>query len=328
MNTSWLDLFPDHIQALLRCMPQDVMKPLEEIRLREGRPLELNYEGVFQFLTPAGTFTRKPEEAYKPTREDMLRLLDMMSNHSLYTLEEELRKGFITIPGGHRVGLAGRTVLSDGKVRHIRDISSFNLRLAKEMRGAAEPLLPYLLDRDRNRIRHTLMVSSPQKGKTTILRDLARLISSGYSPSAFTACQGKKVGVVDERSEIAGCIQGVPSFDLGPRTDVLDGCPKAEGMMMMIRSMSPEVLMVDEIGRPEDAEAVSEALHAGISVVATAHGSSLEDAAGRQALASLMKARVFERYAVLDRSQGGFFFRLYDASVNEIKSSWPHGVVT
>ncbi len=124
-------------------------------------------------------------------------------------------------------------------------------------------------------IHHTLIISPPQQGKTTLIRDLARLISRGEWGANNVSTSGKKVGVVDERSELAACVKGVPRFDLGPRTDVMDGCPKAEGMMMMIRSLSPDVLIVDEIGRPEDADAIHEAVHTGIRVVATAHGAEL-----------------------------------------------------
>lgn len=173
-------------------------------------------------------------------------------------MEEELRKGFITIPGGHRIGLAGRTVLSGGGVEHLRDITGFNVRIAREVPGIADGVLPYLLDKGRQRMMHTLILSPPQHGKTTLLRDLARQISLGELGKREGIRPGLKVGIVDERSEIAGSRRGVPAFDVGPRTDVLDGCPKAEGMMMMIRSLSPDVLIADEIGRPEDAEAVTE----------------------------------------------------------------------
>ncbi|NMO96872.1 stage III sporulation protein AA [Paenibacillus lemnae] len=328
MNKRLLELFPDHLKSLLLRVPGPILERLEEIRIREGRPLEINYGGQFQFLKPCGGFTCVPDDAYKPAREDTLRLLDMISNHSLYTLEEELRKGFITIAGGHRVGLTGRTVLSGGKVEHLRDISGFNLRIAREVRGAADKLLPFLMDYKRKRVLHTLILSPPQHGKTTMLRDLARLISQGEPGSSSQSCRGLKVGIIDERSEIAGCIQGVPSFEVGPRTDILDGCPKAEGMMMMIRSMSPDVLIVDEIGRSEDAEAVYEALHAGISVIATAHGASLQDIKERQGLDMLIEKRMFERYAVLSRSSEGSLFRLHDGSHRTLQTSMAGGAVT
>jgi stage III sporulation protein AA len=211
--------------------------------------------------------------------------------------------------GGHRVGLAGRTVTEHGKVKLLKEISSFNVRVAREICGIGRHVLPYLLDSAVGPaglclagcpIHHTLIVSPPRQGKTTLIRDLARLISAGgWSHGSGAAHPGCKVGIVDERSEIAACVRGVPRFNLGPRTDVLDSCPKAEGMMMMVRSMSPEVLVVDEIGRPEDALAIREALHAGVKVIATAHGTGLEDVRNRPILRELIEEHIFSRYVVL-----------------------------
>ncbi|MDQ0194406.1 stage III sporulation protein AA [Paenibacillus wynnii] len=312
MVNEWLLLFPEKVRALLERLPLPKLMTVEEIRVREGRPLEINYSGKYHFLTGNGTLTLNPEEAYKPDREDSHRLLDLISNHSLYTMEEELRKGFITIPGGHRIGLAGRTVLSGGGVEHLRDITGFNVRIARAVPGAADAILPYLFDKSRQRVLHTLILSPPQHGKTTLLRDLARQISTGRQGSREGSRPGLKVGIVDERSEIAGSRRGIPSFDVGPRTDILDGCPKAEGMMMMIRSLSPDVLIADEIGRPEDAEAVTEALHAGISVLATAHGKEVSELTRRPALGGLLEHKMFERYVILHRSETGMSFRILD----------------
>ncbi|MGM1045987.1 MAG: stage III sporulation protein AA [Bacillota bacterium] len=325
MTMNWLELFPENVKQLLLNLPKDVLEGLEEVRIRESRPLEINTGGKFHFVSRNGELILIQDEAYKPTREDGHRLLDLISNHSLYTMEEELRKGFITIPGGHRIGLTGRTVLSGGKVEHIRDISGFNVRIAKEIKGAADEILPYLLDTKRKRVLHTLIMSPPQHGKTTLVRDLARQISSGLWGRSNIHWPGMKVGIVDERSEIAGCQRGVPGFDVGPRTDVLDGCPKAEGMMMMLRSMSPDVLIVDEIGRPEDAEAVTEALHAGISVIATAHGSSVQDMRGRPGLAGLVDNRMFEMYVVLARNGEGRSFRLQDGGQRTLQTAGGRG---
>jgi len=312
MTNEWLLLFPEKVRALLQRLPLPLLTVVEEIRIREGRPLEINYSGKYHFLTEKGALTLSPEEAYKPDREDSHRLLDLISNHSLYTMEEELRKGFITIPGGHRIGLAGRTVLSSGGVEHLRDITGFNVRIARAVPGAADEILPYLLDRNRKRVLHTLILSPPQHGKTTLLRDLARQISSGKRGSRDSNRPGLKVGIVDERSEIAGSRRGIPTFDVGPRTDILDGCPKAEGMMMMIRSLSPDVLVADEIGRPEDAEALTEALHAGISVLATAHGKEVSDLIRRPGLGGLLEHKMFERYVILHRSEAGSSFQVLD----------------
>jgi stage III sporulation protein AA len=294
---------PKLIKAAIHQLSDDVQSTLEEIRIREERPLEIVYKGQYGFVTALGKVSRNPQEAIHPTREDCAKLLDALTNHSVYSYEEELKRGFITIAGGHRVGLAGRTVLELGRVKHIRNISSFNIRIAREVLDCGKQVLPALLDLKQQRLHHTLIISPPQKGKTTLIRDLARLISYGYW-GVRTNLQGLKVGIVDERSELAACITGVPTFDLGPRTDVLDGCPKAEGMMMMIRAMSPEVIVVDEIGREEDATAILEALHAGIRVIASAHGLNLEDISKRPVMKELIANQVFSRYVILHNKGG------------------------
>lgn len=278
-------------------------RTIQEIRIREKRPLEVVWGSGHAFVTAEGTTCRQTEQAYCPTRQDCALLLEMLTQHSMYTFEEELKRGYITIQGGHRIGLSGRTVVEQGSVKYIKDVSGFNIRLAKEWKNAAARVLPFLLAPRTGQVLRTLIVSPPQLGKTTLVRDMARLLSEGIPiGEGFSAPRAFKVGIVDERSEIAACVRGVPTFDVGPRTDVLDGCPKAEGMMMMIRSMSPEVLIADEIGRDEDAAAVHEALHAGISVIATAHGRDVNDVKRRPILKDLAAEGVFERFVVLSRS--------------------------
>ncbi|MDQ1909536.1 stage III sporulation protein AA [Paenibacillus sp. GD4] len=297
---SLLPLFSVPMQRILSNLPNEWQEELQEIRVRQERPLELIRGAGYGFVQRNGSVSPKTEQAYRPSQEECRTLLEMLTQHSLYTFEEELKRGFITVSGGHRVGLAGRTLVEQGKVKHLKEITGFNIRIAREWKGVGEAVLPFLIDPLSGSVRHTLVVSPPGVGKTTLLRDITRLLSQGHA----TARGGFKVGVVDERSELAACVKGVPLFDLGPRTDVLDGCPKAEGMMMMIRSMSPEVLVADEIGRPEDASAVREALHAGISVIASAHGRDLADAKRRPILKELLEAGIFERIVVLERRAG------------------------
>lgn len=313
MLASISHLLPQNIRFMLSELPPNVQASVEEIRVRELRPLEISWSDRYAFISERGQMITQEALAYKPTRQDCLTLLEILTNHSLYTFEEELRRGYITVSGGHRVGLAGRTILDQGHVKQIRDVSSFNIRIAREIQGVGQDILPYLVDQNLGTIQHTLIISPPQQGKTTLLRDLARLISRGEWGARYSSLLGKKVGIVDERSELAACVKGVPRFDLGPRTDVLDGCPKAEGMMMMIRSLSPEVLIVDEIGRGEDADAIHEAVHTGIRVLATAHGASYEDVRRRPVLRQLMEEGVFMKYVILQRRKGAAAsFRVLD----------------
>ncbi|WP_219836433.1 stage III sporulation protein AA [Paenibacillus sp. R14(2021)] len=310
-----LHLLPSELADLLSRVPERIKDDLEEIRIREGRPLEISTAHGFSFLSPSGILLEHPDEAYKPSSEVCRKMLERISNHSLYAMEEELRRGYITVAGGHRIGLAGRTVLEGGHVRGIRDIAAFNVRIAREVIGAASGLLPKLLDPKRKSVHSTLVIAPPQQGKTTLVRDLARAVSSGaWGMNAAANWPGRKVGIIDERSEIAACVRGVPTFNVGPRTDVLDACPKAEGMMMMLRSMSPDVMIVDEIGREEDAAAILDASHAGVAVIATAHAKDAADARARPVLGRLLEAGAFHLCVELQRSGSGFISRVLPAA--------------
>jgi stage III sporulation protein AA len=318
MHESILSILPVPLKSLLLNLPESIQLELEEIRIRENRPFEINFKGNYAFVSPQGELLDNPAYAYLPSREDCVKLLDLLTNHSLYTFEEELKRGYLTIAGGHRVGLAGRTILEHGRVKLIRDISGFNIRIAREVIDCGKQLLPFLLQRNEPILHHTLIISPPQYGKTTIIRDLARLISYGHWPYAING-GGMKVGIVDERSELAACYKGVPRFDVGPRTDILDCCPKAEGMMMMVRSMSPQVIIVDEIGTSEDAAAIHEVLHAGIRIIASAHAQDLNDIQLRPTLRQLYQEAVFSRYVILRKTDGKVKVdAIYDGQANRL----------
>ncbi|MDW7651446.1 MAG: stage III sporulation protein AA [Bacillota bacterium] len=302
-NVSWkkniLPILSPPLREILGGLEDSWGGSLEEIRLRAGKPLMAQTRRGEVFLGPRGPAVE--QSAYVVTGADLQTVLVLITEYSLYARDEELKRGYLALPGGHRAGFAGRTVLEGSSVKLLRDISGVNIRIARQIRGAGEALLPQLYCRKTGRVRHTLLVSAPQAGKTTMLRDLARLISDG---DALLGRRGFKVGIVDERSEIAGCYLGEPQLDVGLRTDVLDGCPKAEGMMMLVRSMSPEVVVTDEIGRPEDARAVEEAVNTGAVVLATAHGQNAVELLKRPSLAYLLENRLFERIVVLSRKRG------------------------
>ncbi|WP_051688142.1 stage III sporulation protein AA [Desulfofalx alkaliphila] len=281
-------------------LPPDIFTAIEEIRVRHGRPLILGLNHKDAFLHRQGGLADRPSQAYVVSDDDLRRTTQLISNSSIYALEEELKNGYITLAGGHRVGITGKVVTEKGGVKTMKYISGINIRVSRQVLGAADGVIKHLLS-PKGMVYHTMLISPPRCGKTTLLRDIVRQLSNGIPSLGFG---GINVGVVDERSEIAGCYQGVPQLDVGIRTDVLDACPKAAGMMMLLRSMSPGLIATDEIGRSEDVAAVEEVLNAGIKVLTTAHGSSIEELKRRPALSRLLSLGLIERYVILGRSRG------------------------
>ncbi len=236
---------------------------LEEIRFRTERPVLLYYNNGTLFLGKNG-IAQAPMAALCPTARDIENLAACLCNHSVYACLKDVSCGFVTIEGGHRVGFSGRGISKANHIEALTEISGINLRLASEHRGCAEDLAPKLCSG--TAVKNTLLISPPQCGKTTYLRDLARIFSAK-----------NKITIVDERSEIAGMQNGTPAFDIGPQTDVLDHFPKTEGMLLALRSLSPQILMTDELGDPRDNEAIFKLSGAGCKIIATLHGESLSE---------------------------------------------------
>jgi len=312
-STSLLEKFifpvlPPHLAAIIRVIPAAQLAYLMEIRLRVNSPLLLVLGSADIMLSAVGHIVNDLDAAYLCTRDDINKILQLISKNSLYAFEQELKMGFLTINGGHRVGLAGQAILDGGEMKALKNISSLNIRMAREIKGCGDKVMPYIISRE-NRLLSTLLISPPCCGKTTLLRDLIRQISRGNQEF-----RGQQVGVVDERSEIAACKNGIPTVDLGPRTDVLDGCPKATGMLMLIRSMSPGIVATDELGRAEDVCAVREALNAGVSILASVHGRDIHEVLARPYVGELIQHQYFDRYVVLsDRPKVGTIEKIIDS---------------
>ena len=287
----FLQYLPDEAMEIIRKECGEFVCKITEIRLRIGKPIIVYVRGKEKIL------------AHKATPAIIKKTIELISGYSMYAWEDELRNGFITLPGGCRVGLCGKVVVEDEKIKTLSNISGINMRIKHEIKGCATPILDAI-----KQVGHTMIISPPGCGKTTLLRDLARQISDG----------GKTVGIVDERSEIAGCYMGVPVNDVGIRTDVLDRCPKSAGMVMLLRSMSPDVIIADEIGGEQDARAIEQIVNGGVKIICTAHGNGINDVHESKRLQNL--SAVFDNYIVLSSKNGpGTIEGIYNSEFKAVR---------
>lgn len=300
---SVMELFPAEFRTKCEVIGKyaDVM---EEVRIRVNKPVCLYIEGKEYFLGSDGELTHLEEESVKPGIRQVEDIFNHICGYSPYAYIDELKQGFMTVAGGHRIGIAGQVVAEGETVTGIKNIRFLNIRIAHEVIGAADEVLPKLFEE--GSFLSVLIVSGPGGGKTTLLRDLIRQLSDGNS-----CASGMNVGVVDERSEIAGCYIGIPQNQVGIRTDVLDACPKTKGMMMLIRSMAPKAVAIDELGSGEDITALKKVIHCGCKVLVTIHGDSLEELRHKRELKELFSEEIFQRFIVISKSGGKRSINVY-----------------
>ena len=288
-----LRYFPDNIRVVLENEINNNLV-IEEIRIRNSKPIILklnNSEKIINYIVQT---------------EDVLKILQSICENSIYSYQNQICEGFITIKGGHRIGITGSAVIENNKVKNINYISNLNFRIARQIIGCSNNIIKEIINQEENTIYNTLIVSSPGAGKTTLLRDIIRNLSNGT-----VEITGKNIGVVDERGEIAAMYKGIPQNDLGIRTDIIENIKKSVGMKMLIRSMAPEIIVEDEIGSKEDVQEINYAVCSGIKGIFTAHGNSLEDLKLNPAIAELIEKNIFEKLVFLDKKHKGKVNKIY-----------------
>lgn len=280
---------------------------LAEIRIRAGKPVLIRRGGREFYLMDDGTEKlatgNKFEDSLRFDVGQVDNIFVHLCRYSPYAYGEELRHGFLTVAGGHRIGVAGQTVITQDGISVIRNIRFLNIRIAHEIRQVASPYMPYLYEEGADKIHSCLIIAPPGMGKTTVLRDMVRQVSDGGDHR-----RGCSVSVVDERSEIAGCFMGEPQNDVGIRTDVMDACPKGYGMEMMLRAMAPDVIAVDEIALADDVRTLLMLLHCGVRVIATVHGESMQEVMQKPYLGPLFETTYFRRFLVLKGKGEGIMY--------------------
>ena len=298
--------FPEKIRGRLEALPCGIKRQAQEIRLRIGRPVCVCCCNGVYFLDGCGNPSVLPDPSgLSIQREDLEESFRNFCGYSVYSHQNEIRNGYIALSGGHRAGICGTAVYHSGEICGMRDISSVNVRIARQMFGSADGLLDELKD---DIERGLLLVGAPASGKTTILRDIARQLADGRRGAM------RKVTVVDERGELAGTYLGKPQNDLGACCDVLDGFPKADGILLAVRSLSPEFVICDELGTERETEAVEQGLNSGAAMIASIHAGSREELMKRKQAVRLLKTGAFGYAALLEgRGRPGRVAKLYRA---------------
>lgn len=279
--------FPSNIYNLLKSTAiqnSKIEQELQEIRIRVNKPIILKLRKIEVVIE------------YEISQTEILQIVEKLCNNSIYAYKNQMCEGFITIKGGHRVGITGSAVMDNGKIINIKYITSLNFRVAREVENCSYSILNQVVDVKNDTINNTLIVSPPGKGKTTMLRDLIKNISNGIPKINF---RGRNCGVVDERGEIAAMYQGIPQNNVGIRTDIIENISKAKGMKMLIRSMSPEVIACDEIGSKEDIQAIKEAMLSGVKGIFTMHGRNLNDIKANTYINELIENKTIEKIIFL-----------------------------
>ena len=275
---SILQYFPNTIkETICQNISTSIIEFIEEIRIRLNRPIALKIGQEVMVIE------------HIINKEEIDEIFEQICENSIYSYKKEICEGFITIKGGHRVGITGTAVIEE-KLKNINYISSLNFRIAREKKDSSKEVIKNIINQQENNVYNTLIISPPGCGKTTMLRDIIRNISNGIKEIGLSP---KVIGLVDERGEIAATYKGVPQNDIGIMTDVMSNFPKSIGIKMLIRSMSPQIIVCDEIGGKEDVEAIKIATCSGVKGLFTAHGKNLEEVIKNPELKTNFQSPVF-----------------------------------
>lgn len=267
MKDEILKYFPTRIQKFLNNLSDEIWSKLEEIRVSIDKPLILCGNNFSAFLKENSHITDLPEESVIVSEKEILCIIEMITEGSVYAVTDKIKNGYIVLPCGHRVGITGTTVIENNRIKFIKNISSLNFRIRREIKGVSDKIIPYIYDKAS--VKNTLIIAPPRCGKTTLLRDISRVLANNINKI--------KVSIVDERGEIAAVYNGVPQNDVGVYANVLDMCPKSQGMMLLVRSMSPDVIITDEIGGQDDIYTLQDISRCGINIITTIHGFDIND---------------------------------------------------
>lgn len=282
--------FPKHIkEALENNISEEEVNIIEEIRIRINLPIIVKLAEKEKIID------------YKVSTEDINYIFQKICENSIYAYQNQIANGFVTIKGGNRVGIVGTAVVQNGKVTNLNYVSGLNFRIAQEIIGCSNKIMPSIIRGET--IYNTLIIAMPGMGKTTLLRDIIRNLSNGFT-DGNTKIKGQNISVIDERGEISATYRGGSQNDLGIRTDVLNDIPKAIGMKMAIRSMAPQIIAADEIGSVDDVNAIQYAICCGIKGIFTAHGNSVEDVKKNTELKSLIDNKIFEKFIIIKKENG------------------------
>lgn len=292
--TEILTNFNPFIRTALIKIPDKIKNNIQEICIRINSSIIIFTQNKSYFVGKNGEITPEDPKSLLISQNDILETMKILCNFSIYSYQNQIKEGFITLKGGHRVGISGTAVINNNEIINISDISSINFRISREVFGCSDRIF----DKFGLKIGGTLIIGPPSSGKTTILRDIARKLSTSFDGDKLI-----KVSIIDERREIAASYQGIPQRDIG-FSDVLSGFPKAEGIIRAIRTLSPKIIICDEIGGVEDAEAIKKSLNSGVGIIASIHAKSTDEMANSFRIKNILSSGAIKRAVLLDSNPG------------------------